>query len=278
MGYLTCVPDYVGVGVAEEMHPYIHAHSLSVSVIDFMRAVRDYCGAKDIALNSQIFLAGYSEGGYATLATQKEIEENYAGEFDLTAVAPMAGPYDLATMMHDVFQNADYTDLNYIGFILTAWDYIYGWNRLDDFFNEPYASKMVDLFDGTKSWGEIAQELPNTFSQLVKNEFTQDMRNGTETDVPAAAQENTLLDWAPIAPVRLYHGDADQIVSYENATTALNNLTNSGGVSVELITIPGGTHESSAEPALLDVIDWFDGFRLPLLAKKQEVFVSNELF
>jgi len=266
LGYVVCVPDYVGFGVSEEMHPYIHAKSLAVSVIDFMRAAQDYCDAKDIILNDQIFLAGYSEGGYATMATHKEIEENYAGEFILTAVAPMAGPYDLETDMQNIFQTADYAELNYLAFIFTAWDHIYQWNNLDYVFYEPYASKMPNLYDGSKGSGEIARELPNDFNQLFRADFIQSVRDGNETDMLAVARENTLLDWAPIAPVRLYHGTADQIVPYHHATTALANLNNAGG-TVELVTIQGGGHVSSALPAFLDVVDWLEGFREPAVAK-----------
>lgn len=278
LGYVVCVPDYVGYGVSEEMHPYIHAQSLAVSVIDFLRAVRDYCSTEDILLSGQIFLTGYSEGGYATMATHKEIEENYAGEFQLTAVAPMAGSYDLTTMMQNIFQSADYKYVEYLAYIFTAWDHIYQWNRLNDVFYEPYASRMPDLYDGTKGRVEINRELPNDFTELVKAEFIQGVREGTETEVLAVVQENTLLDWAPNAPVRLYHGTADRTVPYYNATTALASLTDAGGTSVELISIQGGTHVSSALPSALAVIDWFAEFRQPVIAKPSEILISDKSF
>ena len=74
IGYVTCIPDYPGFGESTVMHPYIHAASLSKSVIDFIRAGKSYCNGHGIDLNEQLFLSGYSEGGYVTLATQKELE------------------------------------------------------------------------------------------------------------------------------------------------------------------------------------------------------------
>jgi len=37
-GFLSCVPDYLGFGVSGLMHPYIHAESSTITVIDFLRA------------------------------------------------------------------------------------------------------------------------------------------------------------------------------------------------------------------------------------------------
>ena len=120
LGYVTVVPDYLGFGVSDVMHPYLHASSLVPCVIDLMRASRTYCSNNGIALDGRVFLTGYSEGGYTTLAAQKTIEQNYSDEFNLTAVAPMAGPYDLYGMMLNLFQQGEYSTPAYIAFFLTA--------------------------------------------------------------------------------------------------------------------------------------------------------------
>ncbi|MCK7491427.1 MAG: hypothetical protein MZW92_06745 [Comamonadaceae bacterium] len=64
-----------------------------------MRALRSWCSTHAINLDGRIFPAGYSEGGYATMAAQREIETLHAGEFAITASAPAAGPYDLSGTM-----------------------------------------------------------------------------------------------------------------------------------------------------------------------------------
>ena len=113
----------------------LHAESLIPGVIDLMRACRIYSSRHQITLDGRVFLTGYSEGGYATLVTQRKIELEYSQEFNLTAVAPMAGPYDLYGMMQTLFQTGEYNHTAYIAYILTAYNNIYGWDRLNDFFN-----------------------------------------------------------------------------------------------------------------------------------------------
>ena len=256
LGYVTNVPDYTGFGVSTLLHPYVHARSLALPVIDMLRATRNYIPKTSLTLAENIYLAGYSEGGYATLATQKEIEENYAGEFQLTAVAPMAGPYDLHITFDIILDQETYPQPGYIAFLITAYDAIYGWNRLDDIFQVPYAGMMWNLFDGSESYGTINQQLPTNMRSLLKPEFIDSYLLGTETAVLDAVEENTLLDWSPVTPILFFHGDADEAVPYINAVNAVENLSSLTDVSIGLVTIPGGTHESAGIPAILGMIEW----------------------
>ena len=258
MGYLVVVPDYLGFGVSNAIHPYLHAESLIPGVIDLMRACRIYSSRHQITLDGRVFLTGYSEGGYATLVTQRKIELEYPQEFNLTAVAPMAGPYDLYGTMQTLFLTGQYNHTAYIAYILTAYNNIYGWNRLNDFFNEPYSSTVQNLFDGSKTFSEVISQLPATFAALVDSNFIYSVKNGNESAFIAAMQENTLLDWKPEAPINFFHGDADDISPYQNALTAIEKLTANGGTNIQLTTIPGGTHENSGPIAIVGAIQWFE--------------------
>lgn len=258
MGYVVVVPDYPGFGVSNIMHPYTHAESLIPCVIDLMRAGRTYSSQHQITLDGRVFLTGYSEGGYATLVTQRKIEMEYSQEFNLTAVAPMAGPYDLNGMMQTLFQTGQYNHTAYVAYIITAYNNFYGWDRLNDFFNAPYSSIVQNLFDGSKTFGEVENQLPATFSELMNSDFVNNVNSGSETDFISAMQENTLLDWIPQAPINFFHGDEDDISPYQNALTAVERLTANGGTNIQLTTIPGGTHDNSGPTAIVGAIQWFE--------------------
>ena len=63
------------------------------TVIDMLRAVKHFCNQNNfIQFNEQLFLEGYSEGGYVTMAAVKEIEENLSDEFNITMSFPMVEP------------------------------------------------------------------------------------------------------------------------------------------------------------------------------------------
>lgn len=258
MGYMVVVPDYPGFGVSNIIHPYIHAKSLIPSVIDLMRAGKTYSSQHQIMLDGKIFLTGFSEGGYATLVTQRAIELEYSQEFNLTAVAPCAGPYDLYGTMQTLFQTGQYNHPAYIAYILTAYNDIYGWNRLNDFFNAPYSSRVQNLFNGSKTFGEVVNQLPSTFPELMDSTFVNNVRNGSELAFITAVKENTLLDWNPQAPIHFFHGDADDISPYQNALTAVEKSKANGGANIQLTTIPGGNHENSGPIAVIGAIQWFE--------------------
>jgi pimeloyl-ACP methyl ester carboxylesterase len=262
LGFVTAVPDYPGLGVSTTIHPYVHAKSLALSIIDFMRAAKKYCTENGIQLDTKEFLAGYSEGGYAAMAAQKEIEESYSDEIHLTAVSPMAGPYNLIGTAEELISRSTYHVPMYLAFIVTAYDDIYGWNKLNTFFTDNYAEKMHFLFDGTHSYTEINDQLPTQINLLFRQDFLDDFNAGTESLLHPELAENTLLNWVPRTPMRMYHGDSDTTVFYQNSVDALNAFRENGAAYVELITIEGGTHHSAAVPAYMGAIEWFESMSI----------------
>ncbi len=260
-GYLVMVPDYPGFGISGIPHPYMHADSNVPSVVDGLRTARNWAGDNDVSLDGRVFLTGYSEGGYLTLAAQKEIEREYSTEFDLAAVAPMAGPYDLYGRMFSVFTAADYSTPASLAYIMTACDDIYGWDRLDEFINAPWAAQLPGLFDGSRTWGDLENTLPATFDGLMRAEFVADVLSGNEIEFIAALQENSLLDWVPAAPLHLIHGTADDIVFFQSTLDAESAFTALGATDILVTAIPGADHRTAGLPAILTVMEWFSGIR-----------------
>ena len=120
---------------------------------------------------------------------------------------------------------------------------------------------MPGLFDGSKTWEGIINQLPPTFAEIMNPGFVSNYNNGNEPDVLAALQDNTLLDWTPKAPIHFFHGDADQVVPYQNVLTAIEMFNNNGSQDIQLTTIPGGTHETSGATAIFGAIEWFESLK-----------------
>jgi predicted esterase len=264
LGYFALEPDYLGLGDSNILHPYHYQKSSANAVIDFIRAGRSFAASKGVILNGQVFLAGYSEGGYVTLAAHKEIEQNYSSEIKVTASSPMAGAYDLNLTASTILQQSTYNQPSYLAYFFEAYNSIYGWNRLSDVFNSPYAERIPNLYNGSNTTDQINAQLSASISQLFKQSFVTSFLAGKETAVTAAFAENSLINWKPAAPIRLYHGNADEYVPYQNSVNA-RDYFKAQGSTVELITISGGTHESASIPSILDAISWFESIRLKKL-------------
>jgi pimeloyl-ACP methyl ester carboxylesterase len=259
LGYVAISADMLGLGISEIVHPYHVADVNATTVIDFIRAVKKYSSENNIDLNGQLFLAGYSQGGYTTMAVHKKMQEELFDEFSVTASVPMAGAHDLMGTARHVVENDNYDKPSFLAFITYA--EVYGWNDLSLFFREPYNNLIPTLFNGTLTTDDIDETLPNKLSELFTSSLIDSIKNGDGGVVVEKLKENSLLDWAPQAPVLIIHGNADTFVPYQNALSAKENWEANGALSVELITIEGGTHYTSILPAVFYAMSWFENFR-----------------
>jgi len=260
-GFVTFVPDYLGLGVSNILHPYLHAGLSAGAVVDMLIAGETFCNKNDIILNHDLYIGGYSEGGYVTMAAQKEIESDKNFSFSLVASAPAAGPYDLYSTVTHFIDLDEYPEPAFMAYLFTAYNDVYGWNRLNEIYKEPYAGMMPSLFDGTKTTSQISSELPVKVSDLFTDDLISLVNSGTKNEITDALQENTLLSWTPVTPTRLFHSNADEVVPYQNSLTAFQTFKQNGAANIELITIDGLHHGNAAVPAFVGMLEWFDSIR-----------------
>ncbi|MGV3538718.1 MAG: lipase family protein [Rufibacter sp.] len=263
-GYLTLVPDYLGFGEAKQMlHPYYDQKHSAMAVVDMIKAGKSFFKKNNISVSDQLFLAGYSEGGYVTLAAQKEIEENPAHGLTVTATGAGAGGYDLEGMLKQVVSGQNYNYPSYLAYILSAYNTTNSWNRpLTDFFQEPYASRVSTIFNGTQSGSPINNALTNDPSKLFNPTFLANLKGDGEQVLKAALKQNSLKNWVPNSPTRLYHGTSDTTVPFANSQETYNAMVAAGGsANVKFVSIKGGTHSSSLEPMIKDLIPWIESLK-----------------
>lgn len=260
MGYVTIIPDYPGYGESRQTHTYMHAESIVPSVIDLILVAQEYCDEQEILMHNGLFMTGYSEGAYITLQTQREIEKSYADEIELVGVAPLAGLYDLEATYEKIFCDMSYGRPAYLAFWLTSYNDFYGWNKLDEFFQAPYAGMMTGLFDGTKSWDHVENILPDDITELMHPDFCEKFVADQSSIVWEAVRENTVLDWTPQAALHFFHGDCDNVAYCLNAQNAYEAFIANGCCNVELTILEGKDHESAGEPAIKGAIEWIEDF------------------
>lgn len=262
-GYIAFMPDFIGYGASQQIfHPYYDKASSALCVIDLIKAVREYLGELEIPFNDQLFLAGYSEGGYVTLAAAKEIDTNASHDLKVTAVAAGAGGYDLSAMLQTITQASQYSYPSYLAFILMAYSRTYDWNKSPSyFFNEPYATAVNDYLNGQYSGSFINDKLTTDVQLLLNQEFLQKLKQPDgEMTLKNALAGNSITGWETDIPILLYHGTSDEIIPFANSQLTLESFTAAGATSVSLIPIDG-THGSSFSPMLRDFVPWFETFR-----------------
>jgi predicted esterase len=261
LGYVAAMPDYLGLGDSDlDFHPYHDAFSEATAVIDMLRAARIYCANNSILLNNQLFLCGYSQGGHATMAAHLEIETYHAGEFTVTASAPMAGAYDLSgTTLNDFLSNRQPPNPYYYAYLLVAYNNLYSLGSWSEILKPQYQN-IPNYFNGQYPDYYINSLLPPIPHDMLQDGYLQALQTDQLHPLRWALRRNDVYNWTPLAPMRLYHGSSDKDVLYANSQMAYNALVKNGARQVTLVTL-SGDHETAYYTALLAAKDWFNSLK-----------------
>ncbi|HMX04291.1 MAG TPA: lipase family protein [Chitinophagales bacterium] len=263
-GFVTSLPDYLGMGDSPGRHPYCHSATEASAGIDLLRATKTLCANEGVSLNNQLFIFGYSQGGHAAMAATKAIQEDYADEFTITASAPMSGPYDLSGAQTDyVLQDAPYGAPFYLPYLMFGYNDIYKmYDNYADYLASPYDTLLPSLFDGTHSGWEIDAVMPVIPKNIIKPEVLEDFINNPNNPFRVALRENDLTDWTPQIPMIMYYCGGDELVNYQNSIIAQDAFVANGSTTTSLYQ-PSATasHTDCAEPCFIFANIWFSSLR-----------------
>ena len=217
LGYIVVSPDYVGFGASYGVeHPYLTSSPSSRAVIDMLSAAQTWRRQAGVADNGQLFLAGYSEGGYATMAAHRAIHQQ-GGELktQLQAAVPGAGPYDVQETLDE--------QLDRVRKLFPPLALLIDPDHLSDA-SESVRNEVRRLL--------LRQMVPEDgdvrYQTLFMDRFLADDKAGI------AAEHSVHLGWAPSVPVYLFHGRGDLTVPYSAAESARDTLRAAGATDVTL--------------------------------------------
>ena len=169
-GYIVVAPNYAGYDDSKlDYHPYLVAQQQSTDMVDALDSARSIIERKKRANDAnyskiddsgKLFIAGYSQGGYVTMATARLLE---AQKKAVTAIAPSSGPYALAAFGDEIFTGnvnigaSRFAPLLGIG-LQAKYDNIY--TKKSDIFLDKYADAQLP---SNTPFGELVQagKLPN---------------------------------------------------------------------------------------------------------------------
>lgn len=256
-GYLVACPDYIGYGQSDQVaHPYEHAPTLGQATVDMLLATRELLTAKGIAFADPVFLAGYSEGGYASLSAQKLIEERYSASIRLAGSSCGAGPYDMPAFYDFITRQPTPGGVaNYLYVWQTlAYNRLFTINKpVSYYFREPYASQLEQSL-------ENARTISLSFDKLCTDQFKADVRDPNSVFGQILAGED-LTGWTAQTATRLIHGESDEIIPFLTTQRAYDSLRRRGSSQVSMLPIKAGYHVPTEVIFMRRSLEWFESMR-----------------
>ena len=205
-GCALFAPDYLGYGVSSERHPYYLADHMATVVRDGIVAARAAIEHTSTVVAPRLVLAGFSEGGHASLAAQRLIEREPVPGLMLLGAAPVAAAVDLvgAGLAGALRAQSRYSSL-YVAWLATTYADHYG-ESIADVLRPEWMEGASALFDGEHDGDATVAALPADPHDLLTESFLTAHSQDRPHWFRDRLGENGLLENTPATPVRLYFG------------------------------------------------------------------------
>lgn len=274
-GYTVVMPDYQGMGKMglEEgtkiNQPYVAAEPLAQSVGDLLLDVKK---RPDINWNNRLYMIGYSQGGYVTMAAAHELQKNPKyQEFKVNACAPCAGPYSLSQAMLQIMAgDKPYKFGFFLPMAIRGFNARYGDGYGNGIFTKEKAFKpqyqdIYDLADGYHTPEDVMAKMPAVPSETLSAEVLNQLKTKEGAGYEALVN-NDDYKWNPSMPMYMYQCPDDDVVPYENSIIAETwfRKENLFIPLVPMFYLPFNTviHVEAAIPCLISAYTWLKTFEM----------------
>jgi pimeloyl-ACP methyl ester carboxylesterase len=220
-GMVILLPDYIGFGRSEDVfHPFMCKGYTVNSVIDFIRASKEFIFNNDpCEINDKLFLAGYSEGGSASLATLEAIEKGKVNvDFAVTATACGAGLYSLTHFLSWMVNQVRYEQPYVLAYILESFSTYLGLNiDYSLVYNPQVAANIPGMFDHERTIEELNSEFGGTthIGELFNDDFENEAVYNSDdrySQLRQLMEQNSVQAWNLSSDVTFYNGKDDSWV------------------------------------------------------------------
>ena len=218
LGYIVLAADYVGYGESKgAAHPYLLSAPSASVVIDLLTAAKYWRQTQQVPDNKQLFLTGYSEGGYVTMAAHRALQAGTSTHRnEIVRVLAGAGPYNVGVTLDEQLK-------------LVRKDYF----PLGELLNPGFLKYLSDA-DRHNVRDLLLKQLLGSDTDVI---FMPTVLDNYMADDRSAIQTlSDVFDWRPEVPVDLFHGRDDQTVSYLSASSTLQTMQARGAGNVVALT------------------------------------------
>ena len=261
------MPDYQGMGSdINESHPFCIREKLATATADMVEkgiTMIEDNNHQFVNWDGHLFVYGYSEGGFVTMAVTQELEDR---NIELTGSVCMDGPYDLSGTMLDVMLSDNPFPVPYfLPLMLVGYHTEYpSFFSYDQMLIEPYRTDIPKYTTGFYDTDVVNSIMPASgiLKDVFTNAFIDSLADSTSVAHDILRQNDTYPNWVPETTMLLWHCQNDDCVPIGNYEAAKAAFTQGGTSNITYIEFPpvpnwaGTVHVSAAPIAFLEGALW----------------------
>lgn len=256
-GYLLIGADYFGMGISQEPEGYMVKASHQQASYDMLKASGAVLAQMKID-SGRLFLAGWSQGGFVTMAFLEKLE---GAGVKVTAAATASAPVDVFAALNGFLSFPRKNDASWVNslFILSAFAF-------ENYYDVPGLARSLI----SDTYYEVARkayrrepynatDIPTDLHQLLKPDYfnPQFFADSAYGRLVARTQA---YRWIIQTPVHNYYGEADEAISTGLGQLAMTyqRAIGNGNPKVEAISTGPTTHRGTFAKAVPLWKTWFD--------------------
>jgi pimeloyl-ACP methyl ester carboxylesterase len=276
-GYVVIAADYFGMGDSTEPEAYTVKASHQRACLDLYLCTQKWLESQHAGV-SDLFVAGWSQGGLVTLDFLEKLEQEGINVKAASTASAPADPFAAATAW--LFNRREPKDGNtgdaaWVNtvLILTVFSYQNYYSRpglAEEAFNPDYVDAYRKVYtrqytnvtfttDGQAMVVDGARTPTKPIDMFSKK--YQDPENFTKSDYANFLRNVSCYRWYVQTPLRMYCGGQDEAfaLSVAGLPGVFQACIQPG--KVQTIVVPAATHRGTFLRSVREQRDWFDGLR-----------------
>jgi pimeloyl-ACP methyl ester carboxylesterase len=254
-GYLVTGADYFGMGASKEPEGYLVKGSHQQATYDMLVASRAVLADLKLA-DSKLFLSGWSQGGFVTLAMLEKLE---AVGMPVKAATTASAPADAFAAFNGFLNFPRKIDASWITtiFMLNVFSF-------ENYHNMPGLARSL-LTDETYEISRKAYyrepfdpaAVPTDLRKLIRPEYF-DAQFFANSAYGRLVAETSAYRWVIRTPVRTYYGLTDEAIRIEIGQLPMTYQKAIGNDKVEAVPTGDTSHRGTFATAVPQWKAWFD--------------------
>lgn len=245
LGYVGVSNDFVGYGTdyTDLSNTGYHIYDVTGSDwLKFMQATNKFIADSNITTSKDLYIVGYSQGGYNALACAKKWETTNSNFFNLKASYCGDGAYMLSTLIDSIFNKPTYEvwDLMHCFTMSYVNRYGNGKSEYADMYLSRYADSIEGWYNAIYNSSMTEETLKSKFSNNKDSIFTQEfitaMKNKSNSFYQWVKNNDLPTNFAPKHSIYLFHSKGDDYIPYAIAEETFSKLVANGASDVSLFT------------------------------------------